>query len=100
MEQFQPKHEEKVKALSVDDDCFYIDLECGLRLSGPRLIAVPLSEAENLAAPRNAALRCTGDAEATYACLGKRPNCGQCLEEAQEIIEEERAAASCEVFAL
>lgn len=57
MEQFQPKHEEKVKALSVDDECFYIDLECGLRLSGPRLVAVPLSEAENLAAPRNAALR-------------------------------------------
>jgi len=57
MDQFQPKHEEKVKALSVDDECFYIDLECGLRLSGPRLVAVPLDEADKLAAPRNAALR-------------------------------------------
>lgn len=56
MEQFEPKHE-KVKAVSVDDDCFYIDLQCGLRLAGPRLISVPLSEAEHLASPRNAALR-------------------------------------------
>ena len=56
MEQFEPKHEEKVKAVSVDDDCFYIDLLCGLRLSGPRLVSVPLSEAENLKS-RNAALR-------------------------------------------
>ena len=56
MQQFEPKHE-KVKAVSVDDDCFYIDLECGLRLAGPRLISVPLSEAQNLALPRNAAVR-------------------------------------------
>ena len=56
MEQFEPKHE-KVKAVSVDEDSFYIDLQCGLRLSGPRLISVPLSEAEHLASPRNAALR-------------------------------------------
>ncbi|KPQ33977.1 MAG: bacterioferritin-associated ferredoxin Bfd [Porphyrobacter sp. HL-46] len=49
---------------------------------------------------RRAATRCEGDAEATYATLGKRPNCGQCLEEAQEIIEEERAAASCEILAV
>jgi bacterioferritin-associated ferredoxin len=33
-----------------------------------------------------------GDAEAVYARLGKRPNCGQCLEEADELIAEERAA--------
>ena len=49
---------------------------------------------------RNAALTCEGDAEATYASLGKRPNCGQCLEDAQEIIEQERAAASCDLFAV
>ena len=49
---------------------------------------------------RHAATRCNGDAEATYASLGKRPNCGQCLEDAQEIIEEQRAALSCEVFAV
>ncbi|NBR32997.1 MAG: ferredoxin, partial [Sphingomonadaceae bacterium] len=49
---------------------------------------------------RKAALRCDGDAEATYACLGKRPNCGQCLEEAQEIIDAERAAARCDFLAV
>lgn len=49
---------------------------------------------------RHAATRCDGDAEATYAALGKRPNCGHCLEEAQEIIEQQRAAQSCDVFAV
>lgn len=49
---------------------------------------------------RKAALSCDGDAEATYACLGKRPNCGQCLDEAQEIIDAERMAAACERFAV
>jgi hypothetical protein len=29
------KHEHKVKELSVDDDCFTIELLSGLRLSGP-----------------------------------------------------------------
>ncbi len=37
------------------------------------------------------AARChPGDAEAVYAKLGKRPNCGQCLEEAADILAEER----------
>lgn len=49
---------------------------------------------------RHAATHCEGDAEATYAALGKRPNCGHCLDEAQEIIEEQRAAASCKEFAV
>jgi len=66
MDQFQTKHEEKVKALSVDDECFYIDLECGLRLSGPRLIAVSLEEAEHLAAPRNAAVRSNWEAAPVF----------------------------------
>lgn len=48
---------------------------------------------------RKAALTCDGNAEATYASLGKRPNCGQCLEEAQQIIETERAATCCEALA-
>lgn len=40
------------------------------------------------------AARCVpGDAEAVYAALGKAPQCGQCLEEADEIIVEERLAA-------
>jgi hypothetical protein len=29
------KHEQKVKAVSVDEDCLYIELLSGLRLSGP-----------------------------------------------------------------
>ena len=49
---------------------------------------------------RKAARACTGDAEAAYACLGKRPNCGQCLDEAQEIIDAERAAARCDFLAV
>ena len=40
---------------------------------------------------RKAALTSGGDAESTYATLGKRPNCGQCLDKAQDILEQERA---------
>jgi bacterioferritin-associated ferredoxin len=40
---------------------------------------------------RAAALRADGCAETVYASLGKKPNCGQCLEKAQKTIEEERA---------
>lgn len=40
------------------------------------------------------AARCRpGDAEAVYAAMGKRPNCRQCLEEADEILFEEREGA-------
>ena len=39
---------------------------------------------------RAAARRCPGDAEACYASLGKRPNCGSCLADADAIIFEER----------
>ncbi|WP_379920526.1 bacterioferritin-associated ferredoxin [Erythrobacter sp. R86502] len=49
---------------------------------------------------RKAALACEGDAEATYATLGKRPNCGQCLDDAQEIIDAERIAVACKRFAV
>ena len=46
------------------------------------------------------AARCTvGDAEATYAALGKRPNCGHCLDEADEILREEREFACKRVAA-
>lgn len=48
---------------------------------------------------RRAALRCGGGAESVYAALGKRPNCGQCLDEADEIIENEREAARIPVAA-
>ena len=39
---------------------------------------------------RRAARHVSGDAEAVYAALGKRPNCGQCLEDAEDILFEER----------
>lgn len=34
--------------------------------------------------------RTCGDAEAVYAELGKRPQCGQCLEDAELVLAEER----------
>lgn len=53
---------------------------------------------------RAAALTSGGDAEATYATLGKRPNCGQCLAKAGKILDQERALAasvvSCEKVAI
>ncbi|BDI60345.1 hypothetical protein MACH05_09050 [Qipengyuania nanhaisediminis] len=49
---------------------------------------------------RKAALTTRGDAEATYATLGKRPNCGQCLAKAGKILDQERALISCEEIAL
>lgn len=49
---------------------------------------------------RAAAVGSGGDAEATYATLGKRPNCGQCLGKAGEIIDQERALAGCNTVAV
>lgn len=39
---------------------------------------------------RRAARHCSGDAEACYAMLGKRPQCGSCLCDADDIVFEER----------
>ena len=39
---------------------------------------------------RRAARLHAGDAEAVYAALGKVPQCGQCLEDADMMIVEER----------
>ena len=37
------------------------------------------------------AARCTGgDAVSVYAALGKKPNCGQCLDDAQDLIDQAR----------
>lgn len=43
---------------------------------------------------RAAALSCSGDADAVYHSLGRTPQCRQCLDEASEILLQERAAAS------
>ena len=40
---------------------------------------------------RHAARRTEGDAEAVYAALECEPQCGMCLDEANELIAEERA---------
>ena len=39
---------------------------------------------------REAAHATPGDIEAIYAAIGKRPNCRQCLDEAHDIVVEER----------
>jgi len=39
---------------------------------------------------RKAARRTGGDAERVYAALGKRPECRQCLDDADALIFEER----------
>lgn len=49
---------------------------------------------------RAAAAGNSGDAPATYAAMGKRPNCGQCLEQADRIIRHERSGAACEQVAV
>ena len=41
---------------------------------------------------RHAARRVEGDVEAVYASLGCEPQCCMCLDEAEEIIAEERQA--------
>ena len=47
---------------------------------------------------RRIAQSTNGDAEAAYAKLGKRPNCGQCLVDAEAILFEEREL-NCETVA-
>ena len=39
---------------------------------------------------RRAACHVSGNAEACYAALGKQPQCGQCLDEAEMVLHEER----------
>lgn len=48
---------------------------------------------------RRVARHADGDAEAAYAALGKRPNCGSCLEDAEAILFEEREMAFEPVYA-
>lgn len=48
---------------------------------------------------RQAARQHGGDAESVYAKLGKRPNCGHCLEEAEDLIAEERAGLAARLAA-
>ena len=48
---------------------------------------------------RRAAATSDGDVEAVYAAMGKRPNCGQCLIDAQKIVDEEREMALVPAYA-
>lgn len=60
------------------------------RLVGRHAIYVCICNAIRESELRRAARRCPGGAESVYAALGKRPNCRQCLDEAEEIVFEER----------
>jgi bacterioferritin-associated ferredoxin len=44
---------------------------------------------------RSAARTVGGGAEQVYAALGRRPQCRQCLDQAEEILLEERAHRYC-----
>ena len=44
---------------------------------------------------RCAARRCSGDAETVYHALGRPPQCRQCLDDAGDILAEEREALVC-----
>ncbi|MGB3379382.1 ferredoxin [Altererythrobacter sediminis] len=48
---------------------------------------------------RRVARHSGGDAETAYAALGKRPNCGSCLDDAEAILFEERELAFEPVYA-
>ena len=48
---------------------------------------------------RDKARCCRGGVDAIYASLGKQPQCGQCLDEAAEILIEERVEAAEKVTA-
>lgn len=43
---------------------------------------------------RSAARSCSGDAEAVYHSLGRPPQCRQCIDEASEILAQERTCSS------
>lgn len=49
---------------------------------------------------RSTARACPGDVDACFAALGKTPQCGQCLDEATEVIIEERFAARTDAMQL
>lgn len=49
---------------------------------------------------RKSAQECPGDVDAVYASLGKQAQCGQCLDDAAEILIEERFCMRAEVMSL
>lgn len=48
---------------------------------------------------RRAARGCAGDVQTCYSKLGKQPNCGHCLDEAEDILSEERGFGVAGVIA-
>lgn len=48
---------------------------------------------------RSAARRCSGGVEAIFGCLGRTPQCRQCLDEAEDIIADEIASAGMGIAA-
>ena len=49
---------------------------------------------------RIAARSCEGDADAVYELLGRTPQCGQCLDDAAEILIDERFSVTVDSMAL
>jgi bacterioferritin-associated ferredoxin len=47
---------------------------------------------------RSAARTCSGDADAVYTSLGRPPQCRQCLEDAADILMEEREETKLAAF--
>jgi len=47
---------------------------------------------------RSAARSCQGDAEGVYHALGRPPQCRQCLDDAADILAEERDAVKSAAF--
>ncbi|GEM_PF-458723 len=47
---------------------------------------------------RKAARTSRGDAEALYTAIGRPPQCGQCVEEAEDIIADERMSSHLPVI--
>lgn len=48
---------------------------------------------------RDAAGLCDGGVESVYATLGKKPNCGSCLSDAEDIVFDERELLATPVAA-
>lgn len=48
---------------------------------------------------RAAARCCIGDADEVYSSLGRTPQCRQCIDDAHEIVLEERSAVTSPAFA-
>lgn len=87
------------KPLAIENNSHNLFLQT-LRRSDSETMYICICNAIREADLRDAAVSSGGDAVETYASLGKKPNCGQCLVKAQRIIHEHREGASCDQVAV